>query len=127
MSTTTKPVTKSEPKTTKPKDPNKVDWKKLEIGAMWRRESASGSKYLSGQLKLGSDVLEKPTVINFKVFPNTYKEEGSNEPDFRLYMNPESLQKKEKKEVVKDEILDGPENLDTTASHVEELATDGDL
>ena len=58
---------------------NTNDWKQREIGALWKRES-SNQKYLSGKVKVGGE--EHGVVI----FTNRYKEEGSKQPDFRVYL-----------------------------------------
>ena len=58
---------------------NNSDWKEREIGALWRRES-SNQKYLSGKVKVGDEEL------GVVIFTNRYKEEGSKQPDFRVYL-----------------------------------------
>jgi len=58
---------------------NNSDWKEREVGALWRRES-SNQKYLSGKVKINGE--EHGVVI----FTNRYKEEGSKQPDFRVYL-----------------------------------------
>lgn len=55
------------------------DWKERELGALWRKESNGGKRYLSGRLKIDGEDIE---VV---MFPNTKKEAGSNAPDFNLY------------------------------------------
>ena len=55
------------------------DWKEREIGALWKRES-SNQKYLSGKMKVGDEEL------GVVIFTNRYKEEGSKQPDFRVYL-----------------------------------------
>ena len=55
------------------------DWKEREIGALWKRESSS-QKYLSGKVKVGGEEL------GVVIFTNRYKEEGSKQPDFRVYL-----------------------------------------
>jgi uncharacterized protein (DUF736 family) len=57
---------------------NTNDWKEREIGALWKKQS-SNQKYLSGKMKVGG---EEVSVV---IFTNRYKEEGSNQPDFRVY------------------------------------------
>ena len=60
--------------------------KKLqECGAFWKKTSKGGSVYLTGTVKssTGSDI----KVI---VFSNQYKEEGSNQPDYRVYLDTNS-------------------------------------
>jgi|TARA_B100000614_G_C14544405_1_gene491540 hypothetical protein len=58
---------------------NNSDWKEREIGAFWKRES-SNQKYLSGKIKVGGE------EVGVVVFTNRYKEEGSKQPDFRVYL-----------------------------------------
>ena len=55
------------------------DWKEREIGALWKRES-SNQKYLSGKMKVGGE------EVGVVIFTNRYKEEGSKQPDFRVYL-----------------------------------------
>ena len=55
------------------------DWKEREIGALWKRES-SNQKYLSGKMKVGGE------EVGVVIFTNRYKEEGSRQPDFRVYL-----------------------------------------
>ena len=53
-----------------------------EAGALWKRVSKSGNTYLNGTVK-GSDGSE----IKVIVYSNTYKQEGSNQPDYRVYLD----------------------------------------
>jgi len=55
------------------------DWKQREVGALWKRQSTS-QKYLSGKVKIGGE------EVGIVVFTNRYKEEGSKQPDFRVYL-----------------------------------------
>jgi uncharacterized protein (DUF736 family) len=62
---------------------NTNNGKKLqECGAFWKKTAKSGSVYLTGTVKssTGSD-------IKVVVFSNQYKEEGSNQPDYRVYLD----------------------------------------
>lgn len=59
------------------------EWRKREIGALWKRESMT-QKYLSGKVKLPQDYNE--TEFGIVVFTNKYKEDGSKQPDFRVYL-----------------------------------------
>ncbi len=65
------------------------DWKEREIGALWKRES-SNQKYLSGKVKVNGEEL------GVVIFTNRYKEEGSKQPDFRVYLE----RKREEEEAV---------------------------
>ena len=61
---------------------NNSDWKEREIGALWKREGKnSNQKYLSGKMKIKGEVVE---VV---IFTNKYKEEGTQQPDFRVYLD----------------------------------------
>lgn len=52
------------------------------IGALWLKKSQSGESFLSG-------VIEVPEgqKVNIVAFKNTMKEEGSNQPDFRILLS----------------------------------------
>ncbi len=62
----------------------KIDWKKQEIGGLWRKEDQDGNtKLLSGRIKLnGKD-------IAIVIFPNRFKDENPKAPDFRVYLAPD--------------------------------------
>ena len=58
------------------------EWDERELGALWKKQSANGRKYLSGKLKVeGKD-------MNVVCFPNQNKK-ADNHPDFRLYTSKE--------------------------------------
>ena len=58
------------------------EWDERELGALWKKQSANGRKYLSGKLKVdGKDV-------NVVCFPKQNKI-ADNHPDFRLYTSKE--------------------------------------
>lgn len=59
----------------------KIDWNKLEIGALWKKEGKK-SPFYSGKVKdsNGKDV-------EIVCFPNTHKN-AENQPDIRIYINP---------------------------------------
>jgi|TARA_R110000824_G_scaffold341598_3_gene528037 hypothetical protein len=59
------------------------EWREREIGALWKRQSPN-QKYLSGKVKLPTDYNEQEFGI--VIFSNRYKEEGSKQPDFRVYL-----------------------------------------
>ena len=65
----------------------KSEWSKLDIVALWKQISKSGSnmKYLSGQIKLGEDEFGVEKKMKIMVFTNDKKTE--NQPDFRIYLN----------------------------------------
>jgi len=56
---------------------------KIKLSGLWSNQTQSGDSYLSGSL--GSAKL--------LIFKNTFKEEGSNQPDYNLYLAP--VEKKE--------------------------------
>lgn len=51
--------------------PNKED----ELGGLWLRTSAKGTKFMTGKIN-GVDVV---------IFKNTMKQEGEKTPDYRVY------------------------------------------
>ena len=74
---------------------NNGDWSKREIGALWLKKSASGTKYLSGHIETGENdeiESEKTRVI---VFANKDKK-NDRAPDYRMYLS-ESPQSSENK------------------------------
>jgi hypothetical protein len=73
------------------------DWKKRELGALWRRDGKS-QKYLSGILKFGEFGTEQE--VRVVVFTNKGKQKNEKAPDFIVYQE-------SKKEGQSDEILDG--------------------
>ena len=73
------------------------DWKKREVGALWRKESAT-QKYFSGHVKVDDYGEEK--LLKVVVFKNNYKEKD-NHPDFRIY-TVDDMSSKPKEEKVKD-------------------------
>ena len=58
------------------------DWRKRELGALWRREGRS-QNYLSGHVKVGEFGVEKE--VRLVVFTNKYKSENPKAPDFIVY------------------------------------------
>jgi hypothetical protein len=53
-----------------------------EAGAFWMKTSKTGTQFLTGKVK--SKTGEE---INVMVFKNKYKEEGSKQPDYRVYFD----------------------------------------
>ncbi len=53
-----------------------------EAGAFWIKTSKTGTQFLTGKVK--SKYGEEISVM---VFKNKYKEEGSNQPDYRIYFD----------------------------------------
>ncbi|MDB4314594.1 DUF736 domain-containing protein [bacterium] len=58
----------------------KKDWDKLEIGALWKRQSKANNPYYSGKLEVDG---KKYEVV---CFPNTNKKEDKH-PDVRIYLS----------------------------------------
>lgn len=58
------------------------DWKKRELGALWRREGKN-QNYLSGLLKFGEFGTEKE--VRVVVFTNKGKAKNEKAPDFIVY------------------------------------------
>tara|TARA_B100000287_G_scaffold435337_1_gene503151 strand:+ start:455 stop:751 length:297 start_codon:yes stop_codon:yes gene_type:complete len=65
------------------------DWQKREIGAMWKKESAT-QKYFSGHIKVDDYGEEK--MVRVVVFSNRNKTKD-NQPDFRIYTVDDSKSK----------------------------------
>lgn len=63
------------------KSESQSDWKKREIGALWRRDGKN-QKFLSGKITIGEFGEEKE--IQIVIFSNRFKEKD-NQPDFRIY------------------------------------------
>ena len=59
---------------------------KITLSGLWLNKTQNGDSYFSGSL--GSAKL--------LIFKNTFKEEGSNQPDYNLYLAP--IEKKEEAE-----------------------------
>lgn len=57
--------------------------KKLSVGAIWVKTSKSGNKYISVAVEINGE------RINLVGFKNNYKQEGSNQPDYRLFFSEE--------------------------------------
>jgi uncharacterized protein (DUF736 family) len=56
--------------------------KRKELGALWIRKSKQGNSFLSGSLSF-----EGGGTAKVVVFKNTYKEAGSSQPDYRIYLD----------------------------------------
>lgn len=64
----------------------KTDWKKNELGALWKRQSkGSGEKYLTGTLKFQESV-QAGQEIQVIIFSNKTKKADSH-PDLRVYIS----------------------------------------
>lgn len=67
--------------TTQPKTENK---NQTEVGALWKRQSQKGQKYLAGHVKY--DEMGSTTELKIVVFPITNKK-SEKSPDFRIYVS----------------------------------------
>ena len=63
-------------------DTKSADWKKREVGALWKKESPT-QKYFSGHIKV-DDGMGSEELLKVVIFKNNYKEKD-NHPDFRVY------------------------------------------
>ncbi len=77
--------------------PAQSEWKKREIGALWKRQSKDGAKkYLAGHVKyneMGVDV-----VLKVVVFPNVDKK-SEKSPDFVVYVSQDPTAAKPQSEI----------------------------
>jgi hypothetical protein len=53
--------------------------KPMPVGAMWIKESKKGNKFVSISLEVMG------TKYSFVAFKNNFKEEGSKQPDYKIY------------------------------------------
>ena len=65
---------------------NNGDWSKREIGALWLRKSAAGTKYLSGHIETGDDEGIESEKTRVVVFSNKDKK-NDKAPDYRMYLS----------------------------------------
>lgn len=63
---------------------NKTDWSKRDVGALWKRESAT-QKYLSGYVKVDELGIERELKVI--VFSNKNKKDNAKAPDYRIYLS----------------------------------------
>ena len=61
---------------------NQSDWKKRELGALWKREGKQ-QNFLSGKLKLGDSGEGKELKV--VIFTNKGKAKNERAPDFIIY------------------------------------------
>jgi hypothetical protein len=96
------------------------DWKKRELGALWRREGKT-QNYLSGVLKFGEFGTEKE--VRIVVFTNKGKAKNEKAPDFIVY------EEKPREEYVKnsDASVAATPAVETAPVVAAEPATDSDL
>ncbi len=62
------------------------------IGGLWLKTGKSGQKFFSGQIEIDG------VKHNFVVFKNTYKQEGSNQPDYKIMPAMQSKQSEQEDE-----------------------------
>ena len=77
---------------------NKTDWSKRDIGALWKRKSATQT-YLSGYVKVDEFGLEKQLKVI--VFSNKSKKDNDKAPDFRVYLAEEKSNTQDASETTK--------------------------
>lgn len=72
------------------------------IGAFWTKTDKKGVVYFTGNLELDGK------KIKAQIFKNGYKKEGSNEPDYRIFMSNDAAQAKQTQQPygIKDETVD---------------------
>lgn len=78
------------------------DNKKKNDGALWNKLSRNGMEFMSGSIDF--DALKKAVEfaksqgknkISISVFKNTYKEQGSNKPDWNIKCQTEAYQQQQ--------------------------------
>ena len=57
------------------------EWKKRELGALWRVEGRNQSFY-SGEIALSDGSKQKIVIFKYK-----FKEQGTKQPDLRIYQS----------------------------------------
>ena len=83
---------------------NKTDWSKRELGALWKKKSATQT-YLTGHLSF-----EDGERINVVVFSNKNKK-NENAPDFRIYVSATPVKKVVAKAPVKAVVQEEDEDI----------------
>lgn len=90
-----------------------------EAGAFWIKTSKTGTQFLTGKIKSKSG-----EEISVMVFKNKYKEEGSKQPDYRIYFDNNPLKNNDpilKPEAVEKSISVKKENSNKTKEKTEEI------
>ena len=69
-----------------------AEQQRQEIGAIWSRTSKVNTEFLSIKLNITKEFLkqlsettEEVVSVNLIAFPNRFKDEAPNRPDFRIY------------------------------------------
>ena len=78
----------------------KSEWQEREVGALWKKQSRAGQKYLSGKVKVGG---EEVSVV---CFTNDNKK-NPNHPDFRLYLSRDRTESTETETQAEDTVAVG--------------------
>jgi uncharacterized protein (DUF736 family) len=96
-----------------PKNTQKNEWQEREIGALWKRKSATQS-YLAGHIDVSKfDAILDSSKMNVVIFYNRSKQKDSH-PDYRLYLSKETSRSNdsvEKSNIVADSIPEEEEVL----------------
>jgi uncharacterized protein (DUF736 family) len=58
------------------------------IGALWSQKSQNGKMFLSGNIEL-----EEGKIAKIIVFQNDRKEQGSKQPDYRIFLQKPMVKK----------------------------------
>jgi hypothetical protein len=91
------------------------DWKKRELGALWRRDGKT-QKYLSGILKFGEFGTEQE--IRVVVFTNKGKAKNEKAPDFIVY---QETPREESSDEILDPAASTPEESSATEDELPEI------
>jgi hypothetical protein len=85
------------------------DWKKRELGALWRREGKN-QNFLSGKVTIGK--IGEEQEVQIVVFKNNYKD-NDKQPDFRIYEDkprpPQDVEESAAVAPEKDNVASAPE------------------
>lgn len=69
-----------------PQNTQKNEWQNREIGALWKRKSATQS-YLAGHIDVSKfDAILDSSKMNVVIFTNRSKQKDTH-PDYRLYLS----------------------------------------
>lgn len=88
--------------------------KRKDSGALWVRTSKQGNKFLSGNLTTQSG-----EAVKFVIFKNSYKTEGSSQPDYRIYLEEPVVASTPEAKTVKTKL---PEVESTSSAAEEDIA-----
>ncbi len=68
---------------------------KVKLTGLWRNTTAKGDMYLSGNVGLSKML----------IFKNGYKEEGTNDPDYYVYLAPKKQREEEEGQLSDPEMM----------------------